>query len=216
MPSIEQTQTEVQSSYDRVAEEYAGQFCDEMDKKPFDRKMLDWLAEKVNAAGVICDLGCGPGQIAGYLHSRGVEVCGIDLSPEMVRLARELNPDIPFQQGDMLSLESVPDDSYRAIAAFYSIIHIPRPSVIDALRELKRVLHTAGTLLLTFHIGRQTIHRDEFLGKEVSLDFHFFETEEMKSFLISAGFELEEVLERDPYPEVEYPSRRAYIFARKQ
>ncbi|MDT4954983.1 MAG: hypothetical protein QOJ02_3121 [Acidobacteriota bacterium] len=199
-----------------MAEEYAGQFCDEMDKKPFDRKMLDWLAEKVDAAGVICDLGCGPGQIAGYLHSRGVEVCGIDLSPEMVRLARGLHPDILFQQGDMLSLASVPDDSYRAIAAFYSIIHIPRPSVIDALREIKRVLHTAGTLLLTFHIGQQTVHRDEFLGKEVSLDFHFFETEEMKSFLISAGFELEEVIERDPYPEVEYPSRRAYIFARKQ
>ncbi|MDT5060200.1 MAG: hypothetical protein QOH63_659 [Acidobacteriota bacterium] len=199
-----------------MAEEYAGQFCDEMDKKPFDRKMLDWLAEKVDAAGVICDLGCGPGQIAGYLHSRGVGVCGIDLSPEMVRLARGLNPDIPFQQGDMLSLAGVPDDSYRAIAAFYSIIHIPRPSVTDALRELKRVLCSAGTLLLTFHIGQQTVHRDEFLGKNVSLDFHFFETEEMKGFLISAGFELEEVIERDPYPEVEYQSRRAYIFARKQ
>ena len=37
---------EVQTSYDRVAEDYAEHFCDEMDKKPFDRKMLDWLAEK--------------------------------------------------------------------------------------------------------------------------------------------------------------------------
>jgi hypothetical protein len=38
---------ELQSSYDRVAANYAEQFRDEMDKKPFDRKMLDWLAEKV-------------------------------------------------------------------------------------------------------------------------------------------------------------------------
>jgi SAM-dependent methyltransferase len=216
MLSIERTQTEVQSSYDQVAEEYARQFSDEMDKKPFDRKMLDWLAEKVNALGVICDLGCGPGQTAGYLHSRGVKVCGIDLSPEMIRLAKELNPDIPFQQGDMLALASVSDDSYAAIAAFYSIIHIPRPLVISALRELKRALRPSGTLLLTFHIGQQTVHRDEFLGKEVSLDFHFFETEEIKDSLKTAGFELEEVIERDPYPEIEYPSRRAYIFARKQ
>ncbi len=55
---------ELQSSYDRVAENYANQFRDEMDKKPFDRKMLDWLAEKVSSLGVICDMGCGPGQIS--------------------------------------------------------------------------------------------------------------------------------------------------------
>lgn len=42
---------ELQSSYDRVAENYAEQFRDEMDKKPFNRKMLDWLAEKVGGLG---------------------------------------------------------------------------------------------------------------------------------------------------------------------
>src|SRR5262249_18371751 len=101
---MERRQPELQSSYDRVAEDYAEQFRDEMDNKPFDRKMLDWLAEKVNGRGVICDLGCGPGQIAHYLHGRGVKVCGIDLSSEMVRQAQHLNPNIPFQQGDMLAL----------------------------------------------------------------------------------------------------------------
>jgi ubiquinone/menaquinone biosynthesis C-methylase UbiE len=216
MQTIEQPQTEVQSSYDLVATEYARQFRDEMDKKPFDRKMLDWLAEKVNGSGVICDLGCGPGQIARYLHSRGLKACGIDLSVEMVKQAQRLNPEIPFQQGDMLHLTDVPDNHFGGIAAFYSIIHIPRSSVVDALRELKRVLRPEGVLLLPFHIGHETVHKDEFLGSEVSLDFHFFETEVMKDYLNMAGFELEEVIERDPYPpDVEYQSRRAYIFARK-
>ncbi|HEX8844849.1 MAG TPA: class I SAM-dependent methyltransferase [Pyrinomonadaceae bacterium] len=216
MQTKERTQTDLRTSYDRVAEEYAEHFRGELAQKPFDRKMLDWLAERVEGSGPICDMGCGPGQIAGYLHGRAIAVCGIDLSGEMVKQAKRLNPDISFHQGDMLALFDVPDDSYAGIAAFYSIIHIPRPSVVAALRELKRVLRLEGTLLLTFHIGRQTVHRDEFLGKEVSLDFHFFETEEMKSYLRAAGFHLEEVIERDPYAEdVEYPSRRAYIFARK-
>lgn len=48
---------DLQSSYDRVAADYAVQFRDEMLKKPFDRKMLDWLAEKVGELGVICDMG---------------------------------------------------------------------------------------------------------------------------------------------------------------
>lgn len=59
------------SSYDRVAQEYASRFGDEMERKPFDRKMLDWLVEKVGPRELICDLGCRPGQIARYLQSRG-------------------------------------------------------------------------------------------------------------------------------------------------
>lgn len=207
---------EVRSSYDRVAENYAGQFRDEMEKKPFDRKMLDWLAEKVGRPGVVCDMGCGPGQVARYLKDRGMQVCGVDLSTEMVRRAQGLNPDIPFQQGDMFALADVADNSYGGIAAFYSIVNIPRQTVVRALQELRRVLCPNGVLLLAFHIGRGIKHLDELLGEEVSLDFFFFETEEVKGYLRRAGFELEEVIERDPYTEeVEYQSRRAYIFARK-
>lgn len=206
----------LQSSYDRVAESYAGQFRDEMEKKPFDRKMLDWLAEKVGSLGAICDMGCGPGQVARYLQERGMKVCGTDLSPEMVRQARNLNPDISFQPGDMLALTDVADNSYGGVAAFYSIVNLPRTSVTQALQELRRVLRPNGVLLLAFHLGQGIKHLDEFLGAAVSLDFFFFETEEVKGYLKTAGFELEEAIERDPYSEdVEYPSRRAYIFARK-
>ncbi len=212
---MEWTPTDLRNGYDHVAEDYAEQFCDEMDKKPFDRTMLDWLAKKVNSAGVICDLGCGPGQIARYLHGRGMKVCGVDLSPGMVEQAQRLNPDIPFRQGNMLALTDVADNLYGGIAAFYSIIHIPRSLVVEALQELRRVLRPQGSLLLTFHIGQQIKHLDEWWGKKVSLDFIFFETEEMKGYLKAADFELEEVIEREPYPEIEVQTRRAYIFARK-
>lgn len=206
---------EVQSSYDRVAGEYAEHFRDELDKKPFDRKMLDWLAEKVGGRGIICDMGCGPGQVARYLAEQGAQVCGVDLSPMMVESARRLHPDIPFRRGDMLALDGVADGAYGGVAAFYSIIHVPRPALNRALEELKRVLCPGGILLLTFHVGREVIHRDEWWGKEVSIDFIFFETEEMKGRLKAVGFGLQEVIERDPYPEAEYPSRRAYLFAQK-
>ncbi len=206
---------DLQTSYDRVAQDYAQHFCDELDKKPFDRKMLDWLAEKVGARGPICDMGCGPGQIARYLQDRGAKVCGVDLSPAMLQQAQRLHPGISFQEGNMLSLTGIADNAFGGIAAFYSVIHIPRPRVVEALRELKRMLCPEGILLLTFHIGKEIIHRDEWWGRKVSLDFIFFETDEMKADLTQAGFALDEVIERDPYPEVEYQSRRAYIFARK-
>jgi len=207
--------SELQRSYDLVASAYAEEFKDELGHKPFDRKMLEWLVEKTAGRGTICDMGCGPGQIARYLHDLGASVCGIDLSDEMVRVAATSHPQITFMQGDMLKLDKIPDNSYAGIAAFYSIIHVPKPAVVSALTELKRLLMPEGVLLLTHHIGKEIVHRDEFLGEQVSLDFIFFETHEMTDYLTQAGFLLDEVIERDPYPNVEYPSRRAYIFAHK-
>jgi len=205
---------DTQRSYDSVAENYADRFCDEMDAKPFDRKMLDGIMEKVEGLGIICDMGCCPSQVARYLHRQGVNVCGVDLSQEMIRHAQNLNPEISFQQGDILALDHIADNSFGGIVAFYSIIYIPRDQSVQALRELKRVLRPKGVLLLTFHVGQQTKHLDGWWGKTVNVDFYFFEMEEMKGDLTEAGFELEEVIERDPYPEaVEHQSRRTYIFA---
>ncbi|PWT88420.1 MAG: class I SAM-dependent methyltransferase [Blastocatellia bacterium] len=206
---------DLQKSYDIVAGYYAAEFQAELEHKPFDRKMLDWLIEKVADGAIICDMGCGPGQIARYLRDRRAETCGIDLSNGMVRQASRLNPDIIFDQGDMRALTRVAENSFGGIAAFYSIIHIQRSSLVNVFREFHRVLKPAGVLLLTFHIGKEQVHRDEWWGKKVSINFLFFETAEIKRCLLEGGFQLSEVIERDPYPEVEYQSRRAYIFATK-
>jgi SAM-dependent methyltransferase len=208
--------SELQTSYDRLAKTYADKIYGELARKPFDRLMLDWLIEKVEGKGTICDLGCGPGQIARYLHDRGAQTSGIDLSAGMVEQARTLNPDIPFQQGDMLALMDVADNTFGGIAAFYCIIHIPRADVVRALSELRRVLRPNGVLLVTFHIGDEMRHVDEIMGMLVSMDFLFYQREDMKGFLQTAGFTIDEAIERDPYPEgVEVQTRRAYIFARK-
>ncbi len=203
-----------QTSYDQVAAQYAEKFKDEMDDKPFDRDCLDRLAREVGSLGPICDLGCGPGQIARYLHRQGARVLGVDLSPGMIAEARRLNPEIPFHEGDMLSLPDA-DNSWGGIAAFYCIIHIPRTQVVDALREMKRVLRPGGVLLLTFHIGDEVKHVEEWWEKPVNLDFAFYQPAEMEIWLQEAGFELEETLVREPNPDVEVATRRAYVFARK-
>jgi ribosomal-protein-alanine N-acetyltransferase len=47
------------------------------------------------------------------------------------------------------------------------------------------------------------------------VDFHSFQSTEMFGWLTAAGFEIEEMIEREPYPEIEHQSRRAYIFAKR-
>ncbi len=204
----------IQTSYDRVADEYVRHIFDELRHKPLDRQLLDRLAASVRDLGPVCDLGCGPGHIARYLHEQGVHVCGIDLSAELVERARRLTPGIEFRQGDMMALD-VPDGSWAGIAAFYSIIHIPRDDIVRALSEMWRVLRPGGLLLLSFHIGDDTIHLDEWWGQKVCIDFFFFRSAEIAAYLMSVGFEIEEIIEREPYPHVEHQSRRSYIFARR-
>ncbi|UCD37517.1 MAG: class I SAM-dependent methyltransferase [Fidelibacterota bacterium] len=205
---------DLKTSYDRLTIEYVRRFYHELDHKPQDRELLDRFAEEVKDLGPVCDLGCGPGHIARYLKDRGVDSFGIDLSPGMVAAARRLNSGIEFYQGDMLAL-TAEDASWGGIVALYSIIHIDHDKVPRALQEMKRVLKPGGLLLISFHIGDETLHLDELWGEQVSLDFIFFTIAGMQDYLQDAGFGIRESLERAPYEEVEYPSQRAYILAQK-
>lgn len=204
---------DIQKSYDTVAREYADEIYAELKDKPFDRELLDRFAVRVRGQGVVCDVGCGPAQIARCLRDRGVDVLGLDLSAGMLAQARRLNPDILFVQSSMLAM-GLGSETLGGIAAFYCIIHIPRAQVVAALGEMRRVLRPGGCLLITFHLGTEDSHHEELFGRPVSLDVALFTTEEMAGYLRAAGMVVEEVLERDPYaPEVEYQSRRGYIVA---
>jgi ubiquinone/menaquinone biosynthesis C-methylase UbiE len=206
--------SDVEGSYDLVADEYVRNVYDELRHKPLDRELLDKFADQVRGAGQVCDLGCGPGQIARYLHERNVDVCGVDLSAAMVERAGRLNPGIAFTVGDMRRL-SVSDNSWAGIAAFYAIVNLSPDEVALAASEIQRVLRPGGLLLMSFHIGDDIRHLDEWWGHAVSIDFHFYRAEAIVEFLRQAGMQIEEIVERGPYPEVEHQSRRAYIIARK-
>jgi ubiquinone/menaquinone biosynthesis C-methylase UbiE len=203
----------IRESYDRLAEEYARRIADELQHKPLDRELLDRFAKQTRG-GEVCDMGCGPGHVARYLRHAGTSVFGLDLSPGMLEQARKLNPDILFRQGNMLSLDFA-DATLAGVAAFYAIVNIPRQSLPLIFREIHRVLKSGGLLLLAFHAGNEILHEDELWGQKISMDFLLFQPPDIKLDLEAVGFTIEEVVEREPYPEVEYPSRRAYIFARK-
>lgn len=204
----------IAKAYDTVAGEYSAEFFGEHEKKPMDREILRRFAEKIGDKGTVLDLGCGPGQTSKYLHDLGVAISGLDLSEKTIAEARKNYPEIPFSRGNMLDLEFA-DSSIAGIVSFYAIVHFTKSQVEAAFREIFRVLRPKGIFLLAYHIGDETIHQEEFLGKKIDVDFMLFPTEFISDCLESAGFAEIEITERDPYPEVEYESRRAYIFSRK-
>lgn len=199
--------------YDRVAHAYAERTFAELTHKPFDRAWLDRFAGLARPVGPVCDLGCGAGQVARYLHDRGLDVTGIDLSETMVAEAARRSPDIIVRTGDMRALAD-PDGAFGGIAAFYSIIHIPRSELLALLMELRRVLRPGGALLLAFHVGQADIHLTDWYDQPVAIDFLFHDRAEVERLVQAAGFTLLDSAERPPYPDIEAATQRAYLLAR--
>jgi ubiquinone/menaquinone biosynthesis C-methylase UbiE len=133
----------------------------------------------------------------------------------MLAEARRLNPDIDFREGNMMALD-LRDGTLAGIAAFYAIVNIPKSSLPLVIQEMGRVLRPGGLLLLAFHTGDEMLHEDELWGRTISMDFFLLQPSEIRRYIEDRGLVVEEVIEREPYPpEVEYQSRRAYIFVRK-
>ncbi len=207
-------QNDVRASYDAAADAYAEHLFDELDRKPLDRHLLNRFAESVRGRGLVADLGCGPGHVARYLRGQGVDVTGIDLSPEMVRVARARNPGIEFFTGDMTALD-LKDASVAGIVAFYSIVHADAAGLAPIFSEMRRVIRADGLVLVAFHVGDHVVDVDELFGAHVSLTFRFHTPEGVARTLDAAGFRVIEQTEREPYEGAEYPSRRCYLLARR-
>ena len=204
----------VADQYDTLAKEYTEKFRGEHDRKPLDREILHRFSREIAGRKPVWDFGCGPGHTTEYLKSLGLEISGLDISKKLIDQARTIYPGLHFRKGNILDLEFA-DNSIAAVVAFYAIVHFAEEQVGRAFDQIFRVLQPGGVFLFTYHVGEATIHVDEFLGKRVDLDFMFFGTDFILGCLEGSGFERIEVIERNPYADVEYQSRRAYVLARK-
>jgi len=222
------------TSYDAVAAAYADQLSDELRGKPLDRALLTAFAEQVQAGGPgqpptadpsqtppgdtgrarVWDVGCGPGHVTAFLAGLGLDAAGIDLSGQMVAQARARHPDLEFSIGSMTALPA-PDGSWAGLVCFYALIHlIEDADVRIALTEFRRVLAGRGLLLLAVHVGEEVRHSQEWFGALVDVSFRFFDPGWLSAELDRAGFTVEALTRRQPYPDAEVATERAYLLAR--
>jgi ubiquinone/menaquinone biosynthesis C-methylase UbiE len=205
------------ASYDAVAADYAEHFRDELASKPLDRALLAGFAELVQSAGggPVADIGCGTGRVTAHLHGLGLglDVFGIDLSPQMVEAARRAYPRLRFDVGSMTALD-MRDNTVDGLLAYYSIIHIPQERLPQVFAEFYRVLAPGGHALLAFQVGDEPLHLSEALGHAISLDFHRRRPERIAELLREAGLVVRARTLREPEDGAER-TPQAYLLARK-
>ncbi|MGZ4547872.1 MAG: class I SAM-dependent DNA methyltransferase [Blastococcus sp.] len=203
----------VRAAYDTVAADYAELLRTELARKPLDRAMLGAFAElvHVDAEAPVADVGCGPGRVTAHLHTLGLPVFGIDLSPAMVAVARRTHPELRFDEGSMTALD-LPDASLGGLVAWYSVIHTPPELLPGVFAEFARVLRPAGHLLLAFQAGDELVHLEQAYGHALSLDAYRLDPGRVVDLLERAGLDVHAQLVREPEPPEK--TRQAYLLAR--
>ena len=205
---------EVRRAYDTVAREYHTRLGDELAHKPFDRAWLDRFAAGCAHGDRVVEVGCGDGHVAAYLANRGLRVDGLDLSPEMVAVARNAYPTLAFASGNLLALP-LADASVDAIVSFYSIVNLTPDDCAVAFSEFRRVLLPNGRVTLAFHIGHEKMRVENWWETDASLDFYLHSIDTVCEQLRAAAFEVVTREMREPYAaNVEAQTKRGYVLAR--
>jgi SAM-dependent methyltransferase len=196
--------SDTRTSYDVDAAGYAEKVQGLLEGSPYLRASLALFAELVREAGggPVVDVGCGPGYVTGHLHELGVDAFGIDLSSEMVALARRDHPDLRFEVGTMTDLD-LADDSVTGVLAFWSVIHVPDHVVPQVFAQFHRVLRAGCPVLVGFHVGDETRHTSKgYSGRSIDVDSHRRRPAVVSRWLRESGFTIEAELVMRPDDDV--------------
>jgi SAM-dependent methyltransferase len=128
------------------------------------------------------EIGCGPGRLVRPLSRHFGEIHGVDVSDEMIGLARERLGDIPhahFHTTDGASLPQFADESFDFIYSYAVFQHIPsRDVVLEYMREIRRLLKPGGVFHGQFNGAAPPIEANTWSGVSFSADdLHAFTRE---------------------------------------
>ena len=128
--------------------EHAVQYCRDTATVDMHRSRAAFLDLMPPGASIL-DAGCGSGRDSAAFIEAGYDVSAIDASPEMVRMAHQL--DVPARE---MAFQQVNfNQAFDGIWACASLLHVPRAELVDALRRLRRALRPGGVLYVSLKIG---------------------------------------------------------------
>ncbi len=196
------------SVYDKIAESYAKEFS-----KPSEY-IEEFLALLPKNAKIL-DVGCGVGVDAGFMASEGFEIIGVDLSKEMLNIARQKFPQIDFRHQDIRELD-FPPNSFDGILASCSLIHIPKKDVPALLEKFHQILKKNGAIYIALQGGKsEEIFINEPFKPDEKLFLNIISFDEIKNLLVKNGFSILKKYEREPKSKEELNYTKLYVIARK-
>ena len=177
----------VEAGYDRVAERY---LASKDPEDPTTLAALKELARGFSPGAAVLDLGCGAGVPVTRWLARRFAVTGVDVSARQLELARRHIPRANLIKADMTDL-SFEAESFDAVVAFHSIIHVPRAEHPALLGEIRRWLRPGGAFFATWALGAWEGEEEDWEGWGAPMLWSHHDGETSLTLLRDAGFALE-------------------------
>lgn len=177
---------ELRAAHDVLAEVYAERLPGHQESRPVEQAVLALFAGLVRPGGTVGDLGCGTGRLAPHLSAHGLVPRGVDLSAEMVRVARRDHPGHRFEVGDLRALP-FGDGELDGALCWYSLMYLAPEERAAAYAEVARVLAPGAPFVVAFKAGDGTHRRaGQLLGVEFDIWWH--DPDRLRGELEAAGF----------------------------
>jgi ubiquinone/menaquinone biosynthesis C-methylase UbiE len=111
----------------------------------------------------VLDLGCGTGTLAVRMAARGLRVTGVDLSPEMLALARRRAPPQPglrwVETSAVELIDHFQKESFDTICCVLLLSELSAAERREALRQCRLLLRAAGQLIVADEVRAPTLAR---------------------------------------------------------
>lgn len=184
--------SETGRKYDKIAWWWNDKHFDSLYGIQQVEKAIDYAPK----GGKALDVGCGAGgRFVRLFQEKGFSVTGIDVSEEMIRLAKRNHTGHKFIHHDICTWET--EEKFDFILAWDSIFHLPLEMQKHVVSKLCHILARNGILIFTFgnDVGEHTDqwHDDTFYYSSIGIN-------EYISILIDNGLIILH-LELDQYPE---------------
>lgn len=175
----------VARAYAASASGYAERFGDEFVTNDFDRDVLRRFLEPLLRESTVLDGGCGPGQIAKVVEERGLHAVGVDITMDMLSIARNRLAAPHVACGDLCELP-FPGAVFDAVVCWFSVHNLPRQLMPALLAEVRRVLIIGGRVLFATHEGSTEERFTDDAGETFA--FTYYRDVELAGLLEDAGF----------------------------
>lgn len=136
----------------------------------------------------VLDIGCGPGNVAKQLCAlKKLAITGIDLSSEMLKIAKANVPDGIFHLQDSRKA-SFPLGYFDAVVLSFSIVHLDDDEANAILINALKWLQSGGYLYLSFMEGKQPGFETTSFSTQ-PLYFNYYQETEIKELLKENGMD---------------------------
>jgi len=209
---IEKAKQSCVKYYDSAHQDYHDQYRNELSVKPYDKEFLTRFSTLIQKDAKVLDIGCSSSaQQAQFFRDTGFKTTSIDLSEKCIATAKANFKGIHFLQMDMLEM-NFESDTFDAINAFYSIIHIPDEKIEALFFDLNRILKFNGKLAIAVHAGDFSGFFEE---NGISVFYQTYTHDKLKYLIDKFGFRMLEIQERQPIYDFEFQTVRIYLMAEK-